>query len=702
MSILHHTGNIVPNEIQREALLRVEKFLNNDDQVFILKGYAGTGKTTLIHIITKYLGELQKRTGVAAPTGRAAKILRDKLRVGQTIHRAIYNFDRLEAIEVESDDMAKKSFHYYFPVLDSEVMDNVMIIDEASMVSNVSHRHELFSFGSGKLLKDLITHLNFPKRNPKLILVGDPAQLPPVTNSKSLALSRNFFQEQSLIASDFELKTVIRQKEDSPILKNANDIRVLLSVDKNQRSSFEIYTDNTNVINLTSDKIIETYTNNYPLPEIGNGVIITHSNAQSLNYNLAIRERIFPDNPRIAPGDIVVVNNNNYHTYGYEILNGDMAKVIDVSDETEKKTAPVYVAEGNSKTKKNISLTYRDVTLKFPDIEELIHCKIVDSLLHSPERDLSINEMKSQYINFVMRFKDNNKGLKEGSENFKQQLKADKYFNALRVKYGYSITCHKSQGGEWDTVFVDFTGRIGLDDEKLRWSYTALTRAKRKLYIINGPKINPINSMNISDITRIGRAPNAFYPKNSSAYPTPFHDSDSNIAKRKKYYEITSAIIDTPYSLVSVNSKPYLEMYYFVYSGEKIRIDLQHDGAGLFKELYVEDDDSPKSSLKKIINEAEAKPIELNYQPSNNNFKQLFSTVSMAADEVGAGLINVIEFPSQYYVLYYLKTSGKFSVLQFYFKSNGRFSSVIPKSDIGKDDKILNELINKIGDYVIS
>ncbi|MGM0582973.1 MAG: AAA family ATPase, partial [Bacteroidota bacterium] len=702
MSILQHTGNIVPNEIQNEALLKVEEFLNNGDQVFILKGYAGTGKTTLIHIISKYLGELQKRTSVAAPTGRAAKILRDNLRAGQTIHRTIYNFDRLEAKEVNSDDMAKKSFHYYFPVLDAEVMDRVMIVDEASMVSNVSHRHELFSFGSGKLLNDLITHLNFPKREPKLILVGDPAQLPPVTDKKSLALSLNFFNEQNLNASEFELNKVIRQEENSPILENANVIRILLSMDRKQRSSFEIHTDNANLIELSSDKLIETYTNNFPLPEIGNGVIITYSNAQSLNYNLAIRERIFPDNPGIAPGDIVVINNNNYHTYGYEILNGDMAKVIEVSNDTESLSAPVYVTEGNSKIKKNINLTYRDVKIKFPDIDEPIDCKIVDSLLNSPERDLSTDQMKSQYINFVMRFKNNNPGEKEGSEYFKQQLKADRYFNALRIKYGYSITCHKAQGGEWNTVFVDFAGRIGLDDDKLRWSYTALTRAKRKLYIINGPKINPINSMKFSEITKIGKAPNNFYPQNPSAYPTPFHDSDSNIAKRKKYHEITSALKDKPYSLISIDSKPYLEIYYFTYGGEKIRIDMQHDGAGLFKEFVIDDDNSPKNQLKKIIQEEPSKPVALNYQPSNDNFKELFSTVSMAIDEVGATLINVIELPDQNFVQYYLKTSGKFSVIQFYFKSNGRFSSVLPKSNIGKGDEILKKLIHKISEYVIS
>ena len=693
---------------QQSVLTQIQSFINDlDKQVFILKGAAGSGKTTLIREFIRFLQNEQKAFQLMAPTGRAAKILRDKTGFGSTIHKGIYNFDKLVAKEIESDDPSKKSFHYYFPLqitleageYSTTEKIRIFIVDEASMISDVETHHELFTFGSGRLLSDLIIFANLSNPHSKLILVGDNAQLPPVTDSISRALDEKIFQAKNLKVEVAELQTIHRQLENSGILQNANAIRDLLKLPRNSRSTFRIIANDVDVKRIAEDEVAQDYVNRFPNPEVGNGVILAFSNAYTKDYNRAIRSKIFPKNPDIVAGDVVLINNNNYHSYATEIFNGDMAKVIEAEQNIEVKTIPVFI-EG---IKKNIHLTFRNVVLKLPHFEDNIPCKIIDSLLNSPNRDLSVAEMKALYIDFCIRFNEEQKkkkeaGLpffKEGSEEFAIRLKNDPYFKSLRIKYGYSITCHKAQGGEWDTVYVDYYGRVGLHDDALRWCYTATTRAKNELLVTNIPDITVFNRLKFSPIIQIGRLDNRYY-QYSDLYPTPYHTLNSNLGKRLKYYEITDKINNTPYSIKNVITNNFLEKYFFDFDGKEIVIDLYHDGAGIFNELQVSQEDTPENKLKKLVNDPFEQDIPMNYLPTNQLFQSLFQKVSALCCEYDIRITNVIEEPEKYFVLYCFKTGGKFSLIQFYYNQKNGFTTALPKSDIGNDDGKLKMLINQL------
>lgn len=295
MPILDHFKNITPTTDQLQAIKELDLFLNNESNIFILQGYAGTGKTTLIKGIVDYIKSEGKEFSIMAPTGRAAKILRDKTGFGNTIHKVIYNFTNLESINKDSEDVADHSFHFHFPInkLDS-ITQQILIIDEASMISNMESKNELFTFGSNFLLNDILTYASLNNTKNKIVFIGDPAQLPPVNDNKSLALERQYFTNLGLSVQNASLKEIKRQS-DNFILKNATVIRNLIESDT--RSSLKFEYDNSSFIKSSSFDLVEQFTTLYPKPTIGDGVIISFSNQQCYQYNQAIREKLYPNQP---------------------------------------------------------------------------------------------------------------------------------------------------------------------------------------------------------------------------------------------------------------------------------------------------------------------------------------------------------------------------------------------------------------------
>lgn len=683
---------------QQSALSKIQSFINDPGkQVFILKGAAGSGKTTLIRELIRFLKEEELKFQVMAPTGRAAKILRDKTGYGTTIHKGIYNFDRLESKEVNNSDESKKSFHYYFP-LKIQPQNQITIVDEASMISDTKTQHELFSFGSGQLLSDLIEYANFSINSSKLIFIGDEFQLPPVTDNNSKALNKTYFEEKSCIVETATLQTIHRQLNDSEILQNANSIRDLLQLPIDQRNHFSIIAKN-QVQEIEQELISSDYIYRFPIPEVGNGIVISFSNARAFEYNKSIREKLFPDYKNIIPGDIILICNNNYVSYEIELFNGDMAKVVEASYEKEEKVIPVFI----SGKKKNVPLTFRDITIKVPHYDGDIRCKIIDSLLNSTERDLTIDEMKALYIDFCIRFNEEQrlnkeKGrpvFKEGSEEFKMKLKRDPYFNALKIKYGYAITCHKAQGGEWDTVYVDYSGRIGIFDDALRWCYTATTRAKNKLFGTNIPKINELQKLTFTPIVKATTVNDDYYQP-SSFYQTPYHKVDSHIAKRLKYNEIAEKLENTPFTIKDVTSFEYQEQYTFEYDSKLIHVDLFHKKSGIFNNAIFHENFDEISELKELLNKPFYNYYSLSYNPTTPLFQSLYQKVDAICSELNIQITNIIEYPSNYYVLYCFKTSGTFSYIQFYYRNKGGFTMANPKSDIGEEDEKLKSLIDQL------
>ena len=679
-------------ESQQPIFEQIVDFINSEEKkVFILKGYAGTGKTTMIKELVTFLDKQEVETIVMAPTGRAAKVLRDKVGRGVTIHKGIYDFDSLVCIEEETEDVSKKSFRCMFPV--HKVMSkesrpfSVAIVDESSMISDTENHGEFFTFGSGRLLTDLLEYVTNTGIK-KIIFVGDDAQLPPVTENESQALDPNYFVSRGMIVETATMTDVIRQDESSEILSIATEIRSLLSMDFRTRSNFSIEGTGDNVLSIQTEDAAEKYLELYPIPEVGNGVIITYSNAQCFYYNRAIRNRLYGDNADIRPGDVILINNNNYHTFGREIFNGDMAKVVYVGELETHPNIPV----SKDKVKKHISLSFRNVELMFPGDERTIQCTILETLLNSKDSDISGDEQRALYIDFCMR----HPKLKDGSEDFKLAIRNDRYFNALKVKYGYAITCHKAQGGEWETAFVDYYGRCGLSDSQLRWCYTATTRTKSKMFVINAPHISGFSKLKFSPIVKVNAAPIDFYNKQLEAN-TAYHADSVPYGVKIKFIGIDKAIKDTPFSIANVQSFPYMERYDFVYNeSEHYLIQLYYDKSSIFKRLPVANDGSTKDKLLTIINNA-GLPIDgFAYTPSSKVLQELYQRVSTICTENNIFITNIQESPEKYYVIYCFKTDATFAYIQFYYKENGMLTTAMPKSELGEADKQLKIMIEKL------
>lgn len=700
MSIFNHFQHLKLSPSQDFALTMLESFLSSSSKVFILKGYAGSGKTTILKGLIDYLETQEREVDVIAPTGKAAKVLRDKTLRGTTIHRGIYNFDKLLPLEVENEDLAEKSFHFFFPIAEKSNINRVIIVDEASMVSNVKSQHELFTFGTGKLLDDLLTYAKIHTTSNKIIFVGDPAQLPPVTDSKSLALDIDFFLSNGIKAEETQMTDVLRQDGDNRILSNAIKIRELLLNEKRNTLKFDY--DENQFLNISDElgpiKLVEQF----PKPKIGNGVIITYSNNQALSNNIAIRDKIFPSKKDITVGDVVVLNNNNYHSYAFGLYNGDIAEVVNVSSETDTQSAPVYITEGTKKVRKNISLVFRNITLKFPNQDELIQCKIIDSFLNSSNSSLSVAEMKALYINFVMRFGEKqtqrkNQGLpyfREGSEEFKEALKIDPYFNALKIKYAYSITCHKAQGSEWNTVFIDFRGRIGLTDDCLRWSYTAITRAKKTCYCIHPPNFDSFDKIYFEPFSSITSLPDEAiqFPKDLSSE---YHNTFSHPCKILKLKDVRNVIADSPFQLIKVESKDYLEIYYFEYEDKTIKVQALHKKSGLFQPFtLVRGDKEVGASLIQLLNRPRKLELEVSYIPTNEVFSKLYSKVSSALSRTNLSITNIVENTSNYYINYYFQSETQSGYIQFYHNKNLQFVKAFPRALNTTDFNELGYLIS--------
>ncbi len=480
---------------QEEALHKLEAFLLGQEHVFMLKGYAGSGKTTILDGLVNYLHKSQKKYALMAPTGRASKVIREKTgREAYTIHKSIYSLK--EMVEISEGD----SFYYYFKLRNYEgVHGTIFIIDEASMVSDAKSQGEFFRFGSGYLLSDLITYSRISDKsaNTKLIFVGDPCQLAPVNDSHSKALDADYLKEKfKLTTVETELKEVIRQNNQSGILEAASKIRK--SISAGFFNDFNLKQNGKDIFN----PAYENFLGNWQNAE-GTKIIIASKNKTSLDLNLQIRELLFGVmNLPVQKGEIVIVGANNQSK---GIFNGEFAVVNDVSDSITQRV--IYL-----RGKPPVTLTWRDVELVFPDGEKdnnVAKGKLLENFLYG-DNYLKPEETQALYVDFTSR----NKGLKPGSPEFIDAIIKDEYFNCLMIKYGYAVTCHKAQGGEWDNVFSvwDMSNaanfNYGTESQKkegktnedfYRWAYTAITRASKRLYALNPPYFNSYSSMAFID-----------------------------------------------------------------------------------------------------------------------------------------------------------------------------------------------------------
>ena len=660
---------------QSEAMEMLEKFISNKDgQIFILKGYAGTGKTFLVSCLAKYLLSHNILPEFMTPTGRAAKVLNRVLPAdveASTIHRRIYEYEG-GGVVTSTGEFQKLRF----PIRQVSG-GGVHIVDEASMVSSKVSENELFEFGTNVLIEDLLTYAR-PLHGGKIIFVGDPAQLPPVGDNRSAALDENFFKEKGLRVDTYSLTDIVRQSKDSCILENATMLRNLLGQEER----------NTLVFRKKEREVMGIEPENVPLKYVEahdrDSAIVCFSNKQASEYNKIIRSILFPGKPKVCVGDKLMVIRNNYYKNRI-LLNGDIITVVDMSDQTITQSAPVHTEVGGKAGKETIALTYRRILCRTGEGDEF-HTYIIESLLESDRPTLTPDEFKSIYINLKIRHG------KKNSETFKKFMEEDEFYNALQVKYGYAFTCHKAQGTEWDTVIVDFDKRTGLDTDSIRWKYTAVTRARKTLFCVNLPEIRALDNLRVRPIAKAnGIAPTKLIF--DEARKSPFHGDDAP-ALVNKYWSVVDNMQDddSQYNIESVQSLPYRERYSVrTPNGEIVRIDAIYNKSGLFTKYDMPNGDS---RLRQYFEDERNISYKIEYHPAYESLIALKNKMISVCEELGINVLSVEE--KDWQSAFFLKTSGCNSVIRFFHNKKGEITSAEPLSEKGDNDEKLQQIVEKL------
>lgn len=672
---------------QSKVFEQIKAFLNSDASVFILRGYAGTGKTTMVKVIADYI-EQTRQLAMMAPTGRAASVLAMKTgHTATTIHKAIYSKAHVEPKKVKN--IAESEFKFVFSINNSENGGNIVaIVDEASMVCSRKIEHELFMFGTDNLMEDLLTFVR-PNFGGKVIFVGDPAQLPPVGESVSNALRAEYFKEKGLKVIEAELTEVLRQKDDSVILKNAMMIRDLLKKDKRNQLVFEEQKDDVETV--PSEQFLDKYLNYRKESGKHDSVIICYSNKSANRYNRDIRKSLYGGDVPLQENDILLITQNNYRL---DRMNGEFVPVLSIGERIQQ-SAPVYAQIGGKKERIVITLNFIKVTVPNGDGNP-IPCMLLEDLLTSDTATISIDENRALYINFCMR----NPNLKQGTESFAEALLNDEYYNAIRAKYGYAVTGHKCQGGEWGKVFVDYTGRTGLDDDSLRWAYTTTTRAQKTLYVTNLPHITPFSKFRIEPIQKCKNiAPECRIL--NEVPPTPFHNKNVDNGIRAKYHCIAKNMEYTPYRIISVQSRPYLEIYNIQTPDGVDRYDLFYKAGDIFQPAKAASPNQHTPLIEIMLNDEQGMSYKYNYIPSDESHCKLLDLIRSACDTISVQITNVVEHAEDFSTTYYMRTSGTFSYIKVYVNSNGFITYAKPMSLKGKDDGELSEIIEIINSHFV-
>lgn len=673
--------------LQNKVFEQIKAFLNSDASVFILRGYAGTGKTTMVKVIADYIKQ-SRQLAMMAPTGRAARVLATKTgHKAVTIHKAIYAKAHIEPKKVK--DIAESEYKFVFPINESENGGNIVaIVDEASMVCSRKIEHELFIFGTDNLMEDLLTFVR-PNFGGKVIFVGDPAQLPPVGESVSNALRAEYFKEKGLKVVEAELTEVLRQKGDSVILKNAMMIRDLLQKDKRNQLVFEEQKDDVEMV--PSEQFLDKYLKYRKESGRHDSVIICYSNKSANRYNRDIRKSLYGGDVPLRENDILLITQNNYRL---NRMNGEFVPVLSVGARTQQ-SAPVYAQIGGKRQRIVITLNFIQVTVPDGDGNPML-CMLLEDLLTSDKATISIDENRALYINFCMR----HPSLKQGTQVFADALLNDEYYNAIRAKYGYAVTGHKCQGGEWGKVFVDYTDRTGLDDDSLRWAYTATTRAQKTLYVSNLPHITPFSKFRIESIQKCKSIDPECRILNEVP-PTPFHDKNVDNGIRAKYHCIVKNLKYTPYKIVSVQSRPYLEIYNIQTPDGVDRYDLYYKTGIIFQPAKASSTNKHTQQIEMMLNDERGIPYKYDYTPSDDSHSKLFDLIRSACDSLSVQITNVVEHAEDFCTIYYMRTSGTFSYIKVYINSDGFITYAKPMSLKGNEDGELGAIIKIIKSHFI-
>ena len=482
----------VPTTEQSEVISMISEFLmsRRGMELFLLRGYAGTGKTTLVGALVKTLVELNQPVVLMAPTGRAAKVFSSY--AGQpayTIHKRIYRQKSITDADTFSLNV-NLSKHTLF------------IVDEASMISNEGLSSS--TFGTGRLLDDLIQYV-YSGEGCRLMLLGDTAQLPPVGEEESPALMPSLLKSYGLHVYEKTLTQVMRQLSESGILYNATAIRYRLTaiqhgVEANEGLLASGIVPSADVAHVSGGDLIDSLETSYSRWGSDDCMIICRSNKRANIYNQGIRSRILYREDELCSGDRIMVVKNNYYWVEQEVkkMIVEREKMKDQSLNPQPSTLnsqlPLsFIANGDiavvrrvRRTREMYGFRFADVLLRFPDYDDYeMEATVLLDTLHSESPSLTRDEAERLFQGVMADYEH----ITTKKERY-QQLRLDSHFNALQIKYAYAVTCHKAQGGQWGCIYLD-QGYLPPDMSPVdyyRWLYTAFTRATEQIYLVNWPK----------------------------------------------------------------------------------------------------------------------------------------------------------------------------------------------------------------------
>ena len=479
---------ITLTESQKRVLDKLKAFVDSDRRVFILKGYAGTGKTTLMRFFIRHLTKTKRNFILLAPTGRAAKVLSDvalddrfggqNAIQGKTIHGLIYcykGFNREVSEEEFSNGNAKGQLSLCFepikPQFDSETAHRLYIVDEASMISDEAAKTATQAvFGSGKLLSELLEFDSRPTS--KFLFVGDPCQLPPIGSDVSPALNEEHFAPK---AESTTLTEILRQTNGNDLVRVSKQLRSMeTSAPKDQSvyggrnywTKLPLRHSSNIVLHPTLPSMVAHYEDNVRKMGYNHGIFICRGNKNNSMISAQVRKSLGYGGNIPERGELLLVIQNNIPT---GLVNGDM----------------VVVEQVNPNIKQRAGLTFVEVHVKELVSEKTFSVLLMADTLWSGQLNLSQMQQTDLFIDFFIRMR--RLDVAQKTDAFNDHLRRDPYLNALRCTYGYAVTCHKAQGGEWEEVYLDLPRNIGLNPTKhtFRWLYTAITRAKKTLHIVD-------------------------------------------------------------------------------------------------------------------------------------------------------------------------------------------------------------------------
>jgi hypothetical protein len=463
---------------QRKALEDFSRFLQGADlrMTFVLRGAAGTGKSTLIRELVARASARGLRAVLLAPTGRAARVLRERTGCDTaTIHSAIYT---LRDVIEQADESEQPVFQFELKASE-EPTNTVFFVDEASMVGDEEVHDTNLRFGSGRLLKDIVEYIFWAHPDPyrKLVLIGDHCQLSPVHAATSPALDPVYLRDTlRLVIQEATLKEIVRQDPGSALVAAITQLREAIETQQyhtlqwHAESRMSLYNDTGPFSQAIRDRF-----SSGRIPHL-----ICYKNATVRDWNRWVRESLLHRKPDPEVGDRLIVLKNHYQS---GLMNGDFVTIRSVGEQRNRSV-------------RGVTLTYREVTARFivPEGERDWTGLMLENALLSPERHLNDEEEQARWI----LFKIDHPKLRPGTPEFKEALLNNKFWNCLIPKYGYATTCHKAQGGEWDEVFVvcDFGPQHGLRSAAtFRWLYTAVTRARQTLHLLNAPQLSAADGL---------------------------------------------------------------------------------------------------------------------------------------------------------------------------------------------------------------